>query len=240
MLEIQDLVVSYGQINAVKGLTMEVREGEVVAVVGPNGAGKSTTLSSIAGLVRPKSGSIRFRDEGIDRLVPEDIVRLGIALVPESRNIFTSLTVGENLQLGTTIRRDRAAAQRDIEAQLERFPILLDRLGQPAGLLSGGEQQQLAIARALVSRPSLLLLDEPSLGLAPKVVDLVFEAIEQLRVDGITTLLVEQNATRAVSMADRAYVLRNGRVALSGTSEELGQGTDLANEYLGIEAEGAA
>lgn len=240
MLEIQDLVVSYGQINAVKGLTMEVREGEVVAVVGPNGAGKSTTLSSIAGLVRPKSGSIRFRDEGIDRLVPEDIVRLGIALVPENRNIFTSLTVGENLQLGTTIRRDRAAAQRDIEAQLERFPILLDRLGQPAGLLSGGEQQQLAIARALVSRPSLLLLDEPSLGLAPKVVDLVFEAIEQLRVDGITTLLVEQNATRAVSMADRAYVLRNGRVALSGTSEELGQGTDLANEYLGTEAEGAA
>ena len=239
MLEINDLTVSYGHVNAVKGLTMEVREGELVALVGPNGAGKSTTLSSVAGLIRPKSGSIRFCGEGIDQLAPEDIVRLGIALVPENRNIFNSLTVAENLQLGTTIRKDRTAAQRDIKTQLERFPILLDRLRQPAGLLSGGEQQQLAIARALVSRPSLLLLDEPSLGLAPMIVNLVFEAIEQLRAEGITTLLVEQNATRAVSMADRAYVLRNGRVALSGTSEELAQGTELANEYLGIETEGA-
>jgi branched-chain amino acid transport system ATP-binding protein len=233
MLELHGLIVRYGQINAVQRIDLSVAEGELVTLVGPNGAGKTSTLLAISGLQKSAGGSIEFDGANIMGTVPEDIVRRGIALVPEGRNIFTSLTVHENLILGATIRKDRAAVRADIERELERFPILGERLKQPAGFLSGGEQQQLAIARALVSRPRLLLLDEPSLGLAPQLVDLVFETIEDLRRAGITMLLVEQNATRAVALADRAYVMRTGRIVRSGTPDELGGGADLAAEYLG-------
>ena len=232
-LEIRGLRVAYGSIQAVQGIDLRVGAGELVALVGPNGAGKSSTLAAVAGLVAPTEGSIEFCGASLIGRVPEDIIRLGISLVPENRNIFASLTVEENLVLGTTIRRDRSAARADIETQLDRMPILRKRLRQPAGYLSGGEQQQLAIARALVSRPKLLLLDEPSLGLAPQLVDLVFEIVEQLRRDGITMLLVEQNAARAVELADRSYVLRTGLVARAGTSEELLAASGLVDDYLG-------
>ena len=232
-LEIRGLRVAYGSIQAVQGIDLRVDAGELVALVGPNGAGKSSTLAAVAGLVAPTGGSIEFCGASLIGRVPEDIIRLGISLVPENRSIFASLTVEENLVLGTTIRRDRSAARGDIETQLDRMPILRERLRQPAGYLSGGEQQQLAIARALVSRPKLLLLDEPSLGLAPQLVDLVFEIVEQLRRDGITTLLVEQNAARAVELADRSYVLRTGLVARAGTSEELLAADGLVEDYLG-------
>ena len=237
MLEISGLIVRYGQINAVQRIDLSVAEGELVTLVGPNGAGKTSTLLAISGLQKSAGGTVEFEGNTITGMIPEDIVRRGIALVPEGRNIFTSLTVEENLILGATIRKDRAAVRADIERELQRFPILGERLKQPAGYLSGGEQQQLAIARALVSRPRLLLLDEPSLGLAPQLVDLVFETIEDLRRAGITTLLVEQNATRAIALADRAYVMRTGRIVRSGTADELGGGADLAAEYLGEEVE---
>lgn len=232
MFEIENLDVRYGQVRAVAGLSLHVDEGELVALVGPNGAGKSSTMTAIAGLHKPTGGSIRLRGEEIAGNEPESVVRKGIALVPETRNIFVSLTVRENMQLGITIRKDREQAMRDIDEQLDRFPILRERIDQPAGYLSGGEQQQLAIARALVTRPALLLLDEPSLGLAPQLVDLVFETVEQLRDEGLTTLLVEQNAARAVAISDRAYVMRHGSIAMSGTGEEL-EAAGLADEYLG-------
>jgi len=190
MFEIDDLDVRYGQVRAVAGLSLHVDDGELVALVGPNGAGKSSTMTAIAGLHKPTGGSIRLRGEEIAGTEPESVVRKGIALVPETRNIFVSLTVRENMQLGITIRKDREQAMRDIDEQLDRFPILRERIDQPAGYLSGGEQQQLAIARALVSKPALLLLDEPSLGLAPQLVDLVFDTVAQLRSEGLTTLLV--------------------------------------------------
>lgn len=234
MLAIRGLIVRYGQINAVQGIDLLVEAGELVALVGPNGAGKTSTLAAVAGVQKSAGGTIQFEGKNLVGMVPELVVRQGIALVPEGRNIFTSLTVEENLVLGATIRTDRAAVRADIKRELERFPILGHRLKQPAGLLSGGEQQQLAIARALVSRPRLLLLDEPSLGLAPRLVDLVFDTVDDLRRAGITTLLVEQNATRAVALADRSYVMRTGRIVRSGTAGELAGGADLAAEYLGV------
>lgn len=233
MLEIRGLVVRYGQITAVQRIDLSVSAGELVALVGPNGAGKTSTLRAIAGLHRAAGGVIEFEGRSLTGMVPEGIVRQGVALVPEGRNIFTSLTVEENLRLGATVRNDRAGVRRSIDRELTRFPILAQRLKQPAGLLSGGEQQQLAIARALVGEPRLLLLDEPSLGLAPQLVDLVFDTVDDLRKAGMTMLLVEQNATRAVSLADRSYVLRTGRVVRSGTSDEVGDGADLAADYLG-------
>jgi branched-chain amino acid transport system ATP-binding protein len=233
LLSVRGLTVRYGALTALHGIDLDVDEGELVALVGPNGAGKSSTLAAVSGLVRPVAGTVTVAGEVVSGLAPERVVRHGVALVPEGRNIFTSLTVAENLALGATVRRDAAGVAEDLDRQLDRFPILRDRYGQQAGLLSGGEQQQLAIARALMSRPRLLLLDEPSLGLAPRLVDLVFETVAQLGREGLTIVLVEQNATRAVELADRTSVLRTGRIVRSGTADELGGGAAMAAEYLG-------
>jgi branched-chain amino acid transport system ATP-binding protein len=232
MLRIDDLVVRYGSVTAVQGISLTVDEGEVVALVGPNGAGKSTTLNAVTGVVRPASGDIRFEGESIVGEVPEALVRRGIAMVPEGRHIFGSLTVAENLQLGATVRDDHDAIDADLKNVFELFPVLERYYETQADRLSGGEQQQLAIARALLSKPRLLLLDEPSLGLAPLMIDLVFEVMERLKADGSTILLVEQAAARAVDFADRSYVLRTGRIALSGTREDLADKADLAEAYL--------
>jgi branched-chain amino acid transport system ATP-binding protein len=235
LLSVEDLAVAYGPVRALRGVSLEVRRGEVVAVLGPNGAGKSTLLRAIAGVVPPASGRVVHAGERIDGLSPEDVVRRGIALVPEGRMVFPGLTVRENLLVGAISRRDAAGIAEDLEGILGMFPVLGERAGQLAGTLSGGEQQMLAIGRALMSRPSLLLLDEPSLGLAPIVVDRVFELIAGLRERGVTVLLVEQNVHRALELADRGYVLAVGRVALSGTGEELrGAEGGLHRAYLGI------
>jgi branched-chain amino acid transport system ATP-binding protein len=234
MLSVEELSVRYGRITAVHDVSLEVGEGEAVGLIGPNGAGKSSTLAAIVGLVRPARGRIRLEGIDVGGQAPERIVRRGVALVPEGRHIFSTLTVGENLRLGLTARRDRDGAEHAIERELERFPILRRTFATSAGKLSGGEQQQLALARALIARPRLLILDEPSLGLAPLIVDMVFETLEQLRREGVTLLLVEQNATRAVAFADRCYILRNGRVAGAGTREELGATVDMAAAYLGV------
>lgn len=234
MLEIENLSVTYGRVSALRDVTLRVEQGEVVALVGPNGAGKTTTLAAVGGLITQSAGTIRFDGQSLAGLAPEVVVRRGISLVPEGRRIFGALTVQENLQLGMTIRKDRSAAYADLDRELARFPILRTYLKTPAGRLSGGEQQQLAVARALLSKPRLLLLDEPSLGLAPLVIDQVFEALADLRSDGVTTLLVEQNAARAMAFADRSYVLRTGRITASGDRETMSASTNLADLYLGL------
>jgi branched-chain amino acid transport system ATP-binding protein len=234
MLAIDDLRVNYRRVPALHGISLHVDKGEAVALVGPNGAGKTTTLSAIFGLVPYAGGTIRFEGESLAGASPEQILRRGLALVPEGRHIFGTLTVAENLLLGTTARRDRDSAQVDLARTLERFPALKVYYSSSAGNLSGGEQQQLAIGRALLSRPRLLLLDEPSLGLAPVVIDVVFDALEELRNEGVTILLVEQNAARAVEFADRAYILRTGRVAHSGTRDEILRMENLETAYLGV------
>jgi branched-chain amino acid transport system ATP-binding protein len=234
MLEIRDLSVLYGRIPAVQDVSLDVGEGEIVGLVGPNGAGKSTTLAAILGLVSAAAGTIAYRGEPLVGLSPESIARRGIALVLEGRHIFGTLTVAENLLLGATASRDRRQTDVVLERELERFPILRETLRRPASTLSGGEQQQLAIARALVSQPRLLLLDEPSLGLAPLLVDRVFEAIDEIRREGVTVLLVEQNVARTVALADRTYVLRTGRIALSGTRAELERPGRLDEAFLGF------
>lgn len=222
MLKVGDLQVNYGSIAALRGISLEVGAGELVGVVGPNGAGKSTLLKAIAGAVSVATGSIEYGGKSILGKSPEHIVRLGVSLVPEGRHIFTKLSVAENLQIGATIRRDREAAAADLESVLELFPILKEYYRTQAGKLSGGEQQMLAIARALLADPQLLLLDEPSLGLAPIVVDRVFETLEVLRERGVTILLVEQNAARTIELADRVYILRSGIVEFAGAVDDLG------------------
>jgi len=233
MLEVRDLRVNYGAVAALRGVSLSVGEGEIVAVIGANGAGKSTLLWSIAGVVRPRSGSIDFRGERIDGKRPEHIARRGISLVPEGRHIFGSLTVKENLQLAAAHRSRETDDGSGLELALERFPFLEERLSSPANQLSGGEQQQLAIARALLARPRLILLDEPSLGLAPQLVELVMDELAQLRESGITILLIEQAVGVAVELADRTYVFRNGVIDLSATRDELLTSTDFAAAYLG-------
>jgi branched-chain amino acid transport system ATP-binding protein len=233
MLRVDHLHVSYGRVPAVKGISLEVMPGEIVALVGPNGAGKTTTLKAITGVVPPTLGRIAFLGREIGGQSPESIVRHGIALVPEGRGIFATLSVAENLLLGSTARRDREAVATDLQGVLTRFPALERYYDASAAGLSGGEQQQLAIARALLGRPKLLLLDEPSLGLAPQMVDQVFDLLEELRADGATILLVEQNAERAVELCDRAYVLRTGTVAFSGARDQLLETADFAAAYLG-------
>lgn len=234
MLEVEAIGVRYGSIAGVQEVSLHVDQGEVVSLIGLNGAGKTTTLAAISGTVTPWRGSIRFEGRSLAGLPPERIVRQGIALVPEGRRIFSTLSVAENLRLGFAVRDDRGEAEAQLEQLIERLPILGERLHSPAGKLSGGEQQQLAIARALLTKPRLLLLDEPSLGLAPRIVDLVFEFVAELREAGVTILLVEQNAVRAAKLADRTYVLRNGKVAMVGTREELAGRADLAELYLGL------
>jgi branched-chain amino acid transport system ATP-binding protein len=234
MLTVRDLTVRYGRIPAVQGVSLEVGEGEVVGLVGPNGAGKSTTLAAIMGLVAPSDGTIEFVGETLIGAQTEAIARRGIALVQEGRHIFGTLTVEENLRIGATANPDPGRVDGVRERVLERFPILRRTYRSPAGRLSGGEQQQLAIARALLAEPRLLLLDEPSLGLAPLVVDLVFETLAEIRAEGVTILLVEQNVKRTIEFADRTYVLRTGRIALSGSRAELADIRELETAYLGF------
>ena len=233
MLEIHGLSASYGRTRALKGIDLVVGEGEVVGLLGPNGAGKSTTLATITGLLRPDAGAITFEGARLNGLSPERIVKMGISLVPEGRQIFSTLTVAENLRLGLTPRRKSGDEGGDLSAVLERFPILHTYYREPAARLSGGEQQQLALARALLARPRLLLLDEPSLGLAPQMIDRVFDILADLHTERVTILVVEQQAVRAIEFADRSYLLRNGEIAVSGTRADLIGTVDLAAEYLG-------
>lgn len=233
MLSVEDIHAGYGAIIALRGVSLHVKAGELVALVGANGAGKSTLMATIAGVLRPFHGQITFEGQSLLGLSPEEIVRQGIALVPEGRRIFPSLTVAENLRLGAATRRDTVAIERDIEEMCRRFPILGKRFHQPGGTLSGGEQQQLAIARALMSRPRLLMMDEPSLGLSPILVDEVFAMISQLHASGVTILLVEQNVERTLDVADRVYLLNTGRVECEGTPEQLRDQVDIVGAYLG-------
>jgi branched-chain amino acid transport system ATP-binding protein len=235
LLKLSDVTVRYGRITAVQSLTLEVTEGELVGLVGHNGAGKSTTLWAITGVVQPSSGAITFGGRSLAGLSPDAILRLGISLVPENRRIFGRLSVGENLRIGTSARKDRKQAEVDITEMCERFEVLGRYFDRPGSKLSGGEQQQLAIARALLSRPKLLLLDEPTLGLAPIIVDQVFEILQGLREEGVTMLLVEQNAARTIEVADRSYVMRSGgRIEFHGTAEELAQRADFEAAYIGM------
>jgi branched-chain amino acid transport system ATP-binding protein len=235
VLEVEDLRVNYGAVAALRGVSVNVEAGEIVAVIGANGAGKSTLLWTISGVVRPRAGAVRFRGERIDGRRPETIARAGISLVPEGRHIFGSLTVRENLQLARAAARARPRAGRtqDIAGVVERFPFLAGRLESPAAQLSGGEQQQLAIGRALLAHPDLIMLDEPSFGLAPLVVEAVFDELSKLRDEGVTVLVVEQAAALAVELADRTYVLRNGELDMSGTRDELITRTDFVAAYFG-------
>jgi len=233
MLTVKDLNASYGAIAALHSISLEVSEGELVALLGSNGAGKSTTLKSICGVLRPVNGAVEFLGENIANRQPEAILKKGISMVPEGREIFTSLTVAENLRLGAFATYERVRYQADLKEMFELFPILEERLNQPGGLLSGGEQQQLAIARALMSHPKLLMLDEPSLGLSPTMVDNIFSLVSVLRDRGTTILLVEQNAERALEIADRVYVLKNGAIEFSGTPKQLESELDIASVYFG-------
>jgi branched-chain amino acid transport system ATP-binding protein len=234
MLRVESLVVRYGSIAALKGVSLGVEKGEIVGVIGPNGAGKSTLLLAIAGDVPIAAGEVRFDGASLAGERPERIVQRGISLVPEGRHIFHQLTVGENLQLGATPRSDREAVEADRERVLELFPALRGYLRMAANRLSGGEQQMLAIARSLLARPRLLMLDEPSLGLAPIVIDRVFETLAQLRSEGVTILLVEQHAARTLELADRIYVLRTGLIELAGPSDELAHDPRFEEAFLGF------
>ncbi|MEJ6493032.1 MAG: ABC transporter ATP-binding protein [Actinomycetes bacterium] len=233
MLKVSDITVGYGAITAVKGLSFEVREGEIVSLIGSNGAGKSTTLRTISGLMHPKSGGIEFRGEKIDGVPGHEIVAKGLCHSPEGRRIFPRMTVDENLDLGAYLRKDSAAVKESRERVLELFPRLRERLTQKAGTMSGGEQQMLAVGRALMGEPKLLILDEPSMGLAPVLVDLIFETIETIRASGVTILLVEQNALAALRIADYAYVLESGHLKLEGDGSKLAVDPAIAQAYLG-------
>ena len=233
LLAIRDLVVHYGVIRALSGISLEVREGSIVALIGANGAGKSTTLRAISGLLRPTSGAIELQGRSIAGLPAHEIVALGVAQAPEGRGIFLNLTVRENLELGAYLRRDRDGIAADREKAQSLFPILRERSGQVAGTLSGGEQQMLAVARALMSRPRLLLLDEPSLGLAPQVVDRIFQVIQEINEAGTALLLVEQNANMALQVAHQAYVLETGSIVRQGPGRELLESADVRKAYLG-------
>jgi branched-chain amino acid transport system ATP-binding protein len=233
LLAVDSLTVAYGAVTALRGVSLTVDDGEIVAALGPNGAGKTTLLRTLAGALKPRSGSVLLDGQSIAGLTPETVLRRGVAMVPEGRKIFPNLTVEENLVIGAITRRDAGDIRADIDRWLERFPILGQRSSQLAGTLSGGEQQQLVVARALMSRPRLLLLDEPSLGLAPIFVDRIFELVTELRAAGTTILLVEQNVHRALEIADRAYVLSVGTIVASGSTDTLVEG-ELERSYLGI------
>ena len=233
MLEIKDIHVYYGAIHAIKGVSLTVRQGEIVTLIGSNGAGKSTTLRTVSGLLKPKEGDILFEGESIAGRPAQSIVKAGISQVPEGRRIFANMTVQENLELGAYSRDDADGIEADMKMVFERFPRLLERKEQAAGTLSGGEQQMLAMGRALMSRPRLLLLDEPSMGLAPLLIREIFSIIVDINKTGTTVLLVEQNANMALSIAHRAYVLETGRIALSGDAKELAASEEVRKAYLG-------
>jgi branched-chain amino acid transport system ATP-binding protein len=230
VLELREIKVAYGGVEVVHGVGLSLARGEVMGMIGPNGAGKSSVLRAVCGLVRPSSGEVLFEGRILNGMAPEQIARLGLALIPEGRHVFKTLTVEENLRLAGRSNGESGAA---MERTLERFPILRERAREHADRLSGGEQQQLAIARALLGRPRLLILDEPSLGLAPKTIDLIYELLEGLREEGTTMLLVEQNAARTIDFCDRCLVLGSGRVRAQGGREELGSDSDLRHAYLG-------
>jgi len=232
MLEVRGLETCYGKIRALRGVSIDVPEGAIVGIIGANGAGKTTLMRTIAGVLAPRAGSIRFRGEDIAGLPPHGILRRGVALVPEGRAILSRMTVRENLEMGAYVRRDREVAA-DMERVMDRFPVLRQRLGQPGGSLSGGEQQMLAIARALLSAPGLLLLDEPTLGLAPLVVADIFRIVREINASGTTVLLVEQNVRQAMKVSSRTYVLETGRIVLSGPSAELAEEPRIKAAYLG-------
>ena len=233
MLDIKDINVYYGAIHAIKGINLTVNKGEIVTLIGANGAGKSTTLRTISGLLKPKTGSIEFLGKNIAAMPAHQIVKEGISQVPEGRRIFAEMTVVENLELGAFIRTDREAVEEDMQMVFRRFPRLEERREQLAGTLSGGEQQMLAMGRALMSRPKLLLLDEPSMGLAPLLIKEIFSIIEDINKTGTTVLLVEQNANMALSIANRAYVLETGRITLSGDAQKLAASEEVRKAYLG-------
>lgn len=233
MLTVENINVYYGAIHALKGISIEVTEGEIVTLIGANGAGKSTILRTISGLLKPKTGKIEFEGKNIAGIPAQDIVKMGISQVPEGRRIFTNLTVLENLELGAYIRSDSKEIQADMQKVFQRFPRLAERRTQVSGTLSGGEQQMLAMGRALMSRPRLLLLDEPSMGLAPLLVKEIFAIIKEINASGTTVLLVEQNAHMALSIAHKAYVLETGRITLSGDAQELAASEEVRKAYLG-------
>jgi branched-chain amino acid transport system ATP-binding protein len=233
MLKLENLEVAYGNIKAIKGISLEVNQGEIVTLIGSNGAGKSTTLRAISGILKPKSGSITFNGERIDGVEGHDIVAKGICQSPEGRRIFPKMSVDENLDLGAFLRNDKEGIAADRDRVLELFPRLRERIDQKAGTMSGGEQQMLAVGRALMGSPKLLLLDEPSMGLAPVLVDMIFETIEKINKQGTTILLVEQNALAALNVADRAYVLESGSIKMSGKAKDLISNDEVTKAYLG-------
>lgn len=233
MLKVDNIDVYYGAIHAIKGISIEVPKGEIVTLVGSNGVGKSTTLRTISGLMKPKNGTILFEDKNIVGVPAHKIVGMGLCQVPEGRHVFANMSVMENLELGAYLRNDKDGIARDLEDVFKKFPRLLERKDQISGTLSGGEQQMLAMGRALMSRPRLLLLDEPSMGLAPLLVKEIFNIIKEINESGTTVLLVEQNANMALSIADKAYVLETGRIALAGTAQELASSEAVRKAYLG-------
>ena len=233
MLKVQDLFVAYGGIEALKGISLEVPEGKIVTLIGANGAGKSTLLRTIVGLVKPKSGTISYNEQNITGLNSQKIVKTGITLVPEGRRVFPNLTVLENLQIGAYMRNDKEEIAKDIKWVYELFPRLEERSWQMAGTLSGGEQQMLAIGRALMCKPKMLLLDEPSMGLSPLLVQEIFSIIHDVNQSGVTILLVEQNAKMALEIANRAYVLETGSIVMSGDAHELANNDQVRKAYLG-------
>jgi branched-chain amino acid transport system ATP-binding protein len=241
MLEVEDIYVNYGRLAALRGVSLKVEQGEVICVLGPNGAGKSTMLASIAGGVKPHRGTINLAGVPLTGKAPEAISRLGVSLVPEGRHVFATLSVDENLRIGTYQRRDRSKIESDRERILELFPRLRERLTQPAGRLSGGEQQMLAIGRALMTRPRLMMIDEPSLGLAPKIVDQVYNVLlDRCRREGVTLLINEQSSDRVLKFADRIYVLRDGSIRLHGRAPDLRDGAAIMSAYFGFQGHAAA
>lgn len=233
MLKIKDIDVYYGAIHALKKMSLEVEQGSIVTLIGANGAGKTTTLKTISGILRPRSGSILFKDIDISKVAPEKIVGMGISQVPEGRRVFASMSVLENLEMGAYLRKDKKEIADDLDNVFVRFPRLKERRKQMAGTLSGGEQQMLAIGRALMARPHLMLMDEPSMGLAPLLVKEIFSIIKDINERGTTILLVEQNAHMALSIADKAYVIETGEIVLQGSAEQLLKSDDVKKAYLG-------
>ena len=233
MLKIENLHIKYGAIHAVKGIDIEVNEGEIVTLIGANGAGKTSILKALSGLVKPSEGTITYDGKVLNKKSAQDIMKAGISHVPEGRRIFADMTILENLELGAYQRKDKEGIKKDLEAIYERFPILKDRSKQAAGTLSGGEQQMLAMGRALMANPKILLLDEPSMGLAPILVKEIFSIIKDINAKGTTILLVEQNARMALSVATRAYVMETGKIVMSGTGQELADSEEIQKAYLG-------